>query len=215
MLPAWTGLPRPGDQVERLFSVPSPYHDLVLTYAWSRLDLDEGLGLVCLDSGHMIRVEGREVVVDGGEAWAVTFRVELDRGWRTRLAHMALVDDGGERTLLLEADGEGNWLRNGTPSPELQGCLDVDFAATPFTNTFVIRRLGLSVGETAEIRAAWVGVPHLEVEALEQTYLHLQPRAGVDRYEYRASGAYEGWIIEVDQDGVAIDYQGFARRIHP
>jgi uncharacterized protein len=187
----------------------------VLTYAWSRLDVDEGLGLVCLDKGDPIRVEGREVVVEEGAAWAVTFRVELDGGWRTRLAHMAVVDDGGERTLLLEADGEGNWLRDGTPFPELQGCLDVDIAATPFTNTFVIRRLGLSVGETAEIRAAWVGVPDLEVEPLDQIYRRLQPRDGVDRYEYRASGASQGWIIEVDQDGVSIDYEGFARRIHP
>jgi hypothetical protein len=187
----------------------------MLTYAWSRLDVDEGLGLVYLDTGDPIRVEGWEVVVEEGAAWAVTFRVELDRGWRTRLAHMAVVDDGGERTLLLEADGEGNWLRDGTPFPEFQGCLDVDIAATPFTNTFAIHRLELPAGETAEIRAAWVGVPHLEVEALEQTYLRLQPRDGVDRYEYRASGASEGWIIQVDQDGVAIDYEGFARRIHP
>jgi hypothetical protein len=187
----------------------------VLTYAWTRLDLDAGLGLACLDSGDVIRVDGREVAVHQGEAWAVSFRVELDRGWRTRLAEIAVVDDRGERTLLLEADGEGNWHRNETPFPELQGCLDVDIAATPFTNTFVIRRLGLSVGESSEIRAAWVGVPHLEVETLEQTYLHLQPQAGLDRYEYRSNGASEGLIITVDQDGVAIDYERFARRVHP
>lgn len=193
----------------------APYPDRMPVYAWSRVDLDEGLGVVHLDSRGPIRVEGREIGVDGDETWAVTFRVELDREWRTRLARVSVIDHGGERTLDLEADGEGNWLRNGTPSPELQGCLDVDIAATPFTNTFVIRRLGLSVGEAAEIQAAWVGVPRLEVEALEQTYLRLQPRDGVDRYEYRASGAAEGWVIEVDDDGVAIDYEGFARRIHP
>lgn len=196
-------------------SVSSPYHDRVLRYAWSRLDIDEGLGLVRLVAGDPIRVEGHEVAVDSGEAWAVTFQVELDRGWRTRVAQVAVVDDASERKLLLEADGEGNWLRDGVPSPELQGCLDVDIAATPFTNTFVIRRLGLSVGETAEIRAAWVGVPDLDVGALEQIYVRLQPRDGLDRYEYRANGSANGWIIEVDQDGVAMDYEGFARRIHP
>lgn len=188
---------------------------MVLTYVWSRLDLDEGLGLVRLDMGDPTRVEGHEVAVDKGQAWAVTFRVELDQGWRTRVVHLAVVGDAGEGTLVLEADGEGNWLRDGTPFPELEGCLDIDIAATPFTNTFVIRRLGLSVGETADIRAAWVGVPHLEVEALEQTYVRLDPLDGHDRYEYRASGAAEGWIIEVDQDAVAMDYEEFARRIHP
>ncbi len=187
---------------------------LVLTYVWSRLDLNEGLGLVRLDQGDPIRVGGHEVAADGDKAWAVTFRVELDRGWRTRVAQVAVVDDTSERELLLEADGEGNWLRDGVPSSELQGCLDVDIAATPFTNTFVIRRLGLSVGETVEIRAAWVGVPDLEVEAVGQTYVRLQPRAGVDRYEYHSGDAAKGRIIEVDQDGVAMDYEGFARRIH-
>lgn len=126
-----------------------------------------------------------------------------------------MADDAGERTLLLEGDGEGNWLRNGRPSPELQGCLDIDIAATPFTNTFAIRRLGLSVGETAEIQAAWVGVPRLEVRAVEQTYVRLDPLDGNDRYEYRAGGLAKSWIIEVDQDAVALDYEGFAGRVHP
>lgn len=185
------------------------------TYVWSRLDLEHGLGLVRLEEGNPIRVAGHEVGVDRGKAWTVTFRVDLDRRWRTRRAQLGVVGDTGEGSLHLEADGEGNWLRDRTPAPELKGCLDVDIAATPFTNTFVIRRLGLPVGERVEIRAAWVGVPHLEVEALEQTYVRLDPLEGRDRYEYRVRGATEGWIIEVDRDGVAMDYEGFARRIHP
>ena len=185
------------------------------TYAWSRLDLDQGMGLVRLESGDPMRVDGHEVAVHGGEAWAGIFYVELDREWRTRRARVTVVDASGERTLHLEADGEGNWLRQGKPTPELEGCLDVDIAATPFTNTFVIRRLGLSVGETAEIRAVWVGVPHLEVEALAQTYVRLESRDGLDRYQYRDSGSTENWIIEVDEDGVAVLYERFARRTYP
>jgi hypothetical protein len=179
------------------------------------VDVDAGLGLVRLEEGTSIRVEGHEVAVDGDEHWAATFEVELDEGWRTRHVEIAVVGNDGPRELLLESDGEGNWHLNGGPAAHLEGCLDVDIAATPFTNTFVIRRLALPVGGLGEVRAAWVGVPNLDVVSVDQTYVHLEPRDGTDRYEYRVAGSDEGWVIEVDEDGVAVDYQGFAHRVRP
>jgi hypothetical protein len=65
------------------------------------------------------------------------------------------------------------------------------------------------------VRAAWVGIPDLEVAAVEQTYRHLEPLDGTDRYEYRSETADEGRVIEVDEDGVALTYEGLARRVHP
>ena len=185
------------------------------TYAWSRLDLSAGLGLVRLEAEDPIRVEGREVAVDDHQSWAVSFRVLLDKEWRTRRAEIAVVNDHGHRDILIESDGEGTWSLNGSLAPELDGCLDVDIAATPFTNTFVIRRLGLPVGGVGEVRVAWVSVPRLEVAAMDQTYVHLEQLDGTDRYEYRSGGSEDGWIIEVDEDGVALDYEGFAHRLHP
>ncbi len=194
---------------------PRAYDGVVPTFTWSRLDLHAGLGWVRLETEAPILVEGYEVAVDGDESWVVTFKVQLEEGWRTRLAEIAVIDGLGSRELLLESDGKGNWHLNGSPAPELSGCLDVDIAATPFTNTFVIRRLRLPVGRVGEVRAVWVSIPHLEVAAVEQSYVHLEPRDGTDRYEYRVGGSIEGWVIEVDEDGVALDYEGFARRVHP
>jgi hypothetical protein len=145
----------------------------------------------------------------------VSFRVLLDQEWRTRRAEIALVDDSGDRDIILESDGEGTWSLNGSPASELQGCLDVDIAATPFTNTFVIRRLGLPVGGVGEVRVVWVDVPSLEVAAMNQTYSHLERLDRTDRYEYRSSSSEAGRIIEVDEDGVALEYEGFASRLHP
>lgn len=204
-----------GGDVCGLLLARSPYHGFVPTYVWARLDLEQGLGLVRLEEGNRIQVDGHEVAVDRGKAWTVTFRVDLDRRWRTRRAQLSVVDDKGERTLHLEADGKGNWLVDGVAAPELAGCLDVDIAATPFTNTFVIRRLGLAMGEGAEVRAAWVSIPSLEVAAVDQSYLHLEPDDAEDRYEYRSGGSPEGWIITVDSDGVALNYQDFAERTFP
>jgi hypothetical protein len=50
---------------------------------------------------------------------------------------------------------------------------------------------------------------------MDQTYVHLEQLDGTDRYEYRSGSSEDGWIIEVDEDGVALDYEGFARRLHP
>ncbi len=144
-----------------------------------------------------------------------SFRVLLDEDWRTRRAEIVVVDDHGHREILIESDGEGTWSLNGSLAPELDGCLDVDIAATPFTNTFVIRRLELPVGGVGEVRVAWVSVPSLEVAAMDQTYVHLEQLDGPDRYEYRSSSSENGWIIEGDEDGVALDYEGFAHRLHP
>lgn len=154
-------------------------------------------------------------MADAGKSWVVAFEVQLDEGWRSRRAEVAVHDDHGSRQLVLESDGNGTWHVNGSLAPELQGCLDVDIAATPFTNTFVIRRLGLPVGRVGEVEVAWVSVPELEVAAVKQSYAHLEPKSGTDRYEYRARGSIDGWVIEVDEGGVALDYEGFARRLHP
>ena len=40
--------------------------------------------------------------------------------------------------------------------PEYSDCVDVDLSFTPATNTLPIRRLGLDIGEEAEIHVAWL-----------------------------------------------------------
>lgn len=171
--------------------------------------------MVRVETDDLIRVEGYEVAVDSARSWVVTFEVRLDDKWRTRQAEVVVVEDERSRQVLIESDGEGEWHLDGAPAPELDGCFDVDIAATPYTNTFVIRRLGIPVGEVAKVKAAWVRIPELEVAAMDQTYLHLGPLDGTDRYEYRAENAGKGRVIDVDEDGVALTYEGFARRLHP
>ena len=47
---------------------------------------------------------------------------------------------------------------------------------TPFTNTVAIRRLGLQVGEAAEIKVAYILVPELSLRAAPQRYTRLADR---------------------------------------
>jgi len=153
---------------------------------------------------------GAEVVAEP-EPLSCWFRVEVDEGWVTSSAEVLAFAGLGERRLDLRADGDRRWSRNEVPVPQLDGCLDVDIAATPLTNTFPIRRLhDLQVGVAVTIPVAWVDVPTLTVDRVEQTYRRL----GRSVWEYR-DPTYGPFRLTVDADGLVVDYEGLARRVGP
>ncbi len=178
--------------------------------AWRRSDGERGHSLARAerrDGGWLF--SGTEVLAGPGTLLACSFRVEVDDRWLTRAVEVASVSGLGERRLLLTADDDRRWARDGVPAPELDGCLDVDVAATPLTNTFPIRRLtALRAGEEATSPVAWVDVPALGVTRVAQTYR----RVAADRWEY-SDAAHGAFALTVDDDGLVVDYAGFATRV--
>ena len=147
----------------------------------------------------------------GNVPYGLSYRLRCDGGWRCREAVFALV--GEARTLHLLADGEGSWRSgDGVPLEALRGCVDIDIAATPFTNTLPIRRLRLARGQSRELRVAYIPVPSLRPEAAGQRYSCLEP----DRL-YRYESLPSGFTAEltVDEDGLVIDYPEMFRRWQP
>jgi hypothetical protein len=87
----------------------------------------------------------------------------------------------------LRSDGDGRWWKEtGEPLAALAGCLDVDFSATPFTNTLPIRRLGLQPGESTEIAVVYIDAPSLDVVSIRQRYTCLDRDASSGRYRFEA-----------------------------
>jgi hypothetical protein len=158
-----------------------------------------------------------EVCADRGSAWGVWFAVRVDAAWVTSDFAATATSEVGSRAVVLESDGHGSWTRRAgdesTPAPELDGCTDVDIVSTPFTNTLPIRRLALEEGESADIRAAWVDVPSLEVSISNQRYTRLEPANGVDRYRFATPDSGDTYLLTVDEDGMVIDYERFAERV--
>ena len=153
---------------------------------------------------------GTEVLAGPDVVLSCTFRVDLDAVWRTAHVEAEVVDADGARALVLDAT-DGRWTRNGDLAPDLAGCTDVDVAATPLTNTFPIRRLAdLEVGAAQTLAVAWVDVPTLTVTRVEQTYTRLAAHGW--RYHDAEHGAFE---LTVDDDGIVVDYEGFATRVRP
>ena len=178
------------------------------TYVWRRLDLD-GRVFVRLDqSVDGVSAAGYEICAEGDQRWAVRFSVELDAAWRHERTTVDVMDDAGTRTLALESDGAGSWLRGGRPDPSLEGCTDVDLAGNPFTNAFVTRRVAPAVGADVEVRAAYIQTPALSVRPLVQRY----QRLAADRWVY-ADDEYGRFELSTDADGVAVDYEQLAERV--
>jgi hypothetical protein len=143
------------------------------------------------------------------------YEIHCDAAWRVREVTVRTLDSP-ERSIVLRADGEGVWNdAGGAPVPALEGCVDVDVSVTPFTNTLPIRRLELAPGQAATLRMAYVRVPGLTFEAVEQRYTCLERGAAGGRYRYE--GLDTGFTAElpVDADGLVLDYPGLSRRRWP
>ena len=177
-----------------------------------------GIEHLCLRiDGEGVEADGLVVAAEAGRAFRLSYEIRCDPCWRVREVRAILLDRGGG--LHLRADGEGRWTTgDGRPLPTLDGCVDVDLSATPFTNTLPIRRLGLRPGEAAEIAVAWIAAPELTVEAARQCYTRLEEREGDARYRFEAPPSPrlpDGFVAElpVDGDGLVLDYPGLFRRI--
>ncbi|MEJ8561856.1 putative glycolipid-binding domain-containing protein [Yoonia sp. GPGPB17] len=142
------------------------------------------------------------------------YLVRTDRLFRTREVTVNYV--GGAR-MHVEADGEGNWTNRHDHQPiaALEGCIDVDIGVTPATNALPIKRLQLRKDESQDILAAYVPLP----DQIEGDFL---PRPAPQRYTclvpaqtYRYEGLFRGFtaVLEIDQDGLVIDYPDTFRRV--
>lgn len=148
------------------------------------------------------KLRARSIVDLGSER--LEYAVELDPTW-TFVALSLRSSDG--RTLELACD-DGEWRANGSARPDLAEAEDIDLAFSPFSNTLPIRRLGLAVGESADIVTAYVDHESFTVTTDPQRYTRLT----TDRYLYESRDGDFRREITVDDDGLVVDYPGLFER---
>jgi uncharacterized protein len=95
---------------------------------------------------------------------------------------------------------DGAWSVDGQQRPDLAACGDLDLGWTPMTNLIPMRRLGLGVGQSVEITAAWFRFPELDIVANEQRYTRL----ATNRWRYE-SGQYDFELV-LDEHGIVRTY---------
>lgn len=121
-----------------------------------------------------------------------------------------LFRDLDEPDLWLATDGRGRWGEvHGAHRTDLDGCVDVDVAGSPFTNCIPIRRLPLAVGHASRGPALVIDTETLAVVPHEQTY----SRVGDDRWRYVSRNTGEEVEVTVDTYGLVLDEPGVFRRL--
>jgi uncharacterized protein len=144
------------------------------------------------------RLAGTAILAVGGAPYAVEYAVGVDAEWRTRSVDVTC----NEVTIELLGDGAGGWS-----IPGFDGCIDMDLGFTPATNTLPIRRLGLEVGDAADLDVVWLRFPELTLERMTQRY----ERLAEGRYRYSSPGfAAE---LRLDDHGLVLEYEGLWRAI--
>lgn len=164
-----------------------------------------------------ITPEADEIVARGvaigqreGAAYGVDYTLVCDRDWTVRA-----VDLGTTRgmALSLRSDGQGRWSNHdGRPLPEFDGCIDVDLAGSPLTNTLPIRRLDWTASEGRSVRLDMLYVSFDSFVPTRDGQVYACLEAG-RRFRYQAADLSFSAELEVDEDGLVLGYPGLFRRV--
>ncbi len=183
------------------------------TACWQHRQARSGFEVACFEAAaggwHL---DGTTTAIEDGQAWIVTYSIEVDAAWLTREARVTVRTAAGLRQTELAADGAGHWLVDSRPAAHLDGCLDIDLESSALTNTLPVHRLGLAPGTGAKPPAAYVRVPDLRTERLEQVYARLPDEGGPPRYRYAAPAFGFTCTLGYDESGLILDYPGIAAR---
>ncbi|MDQ2887745.1 MAG: putative glycolipid-binding domain-containing protein [Chloroflexota bacterium] len=146
----------------------------------------------------------------------VHYEISCTAQWGLRAVYISTLGSSPQALRLL-TDGAGNWTTEaGEALPMLQGCLDVDISATPFTNTLPIRRLALQPGSVATLDMAYIAAPQMRLRVKQQRYTCLDATSTGGRYRFESltDGAVSFTAeLPVDGDGLVLDYPGLFRRV--
>jgi len=136
------------------------------------------------------------------------FVLRLSAGWVVQ--QCLLFRDLDEPDLWLGTDSHGRWGEmNGAHRTELDGCTDIDFVNTPFTNCIPIRRLPLLVGHSATISVAVIDVETLGITKQTQQYTKVSPNT----WRYFSVAANSEVEARVDEFGFVVDEPNSFQRV--
>jgi hypothetical protein len=180
-----------------MFRAPAP-----LSIRWRPV---QGTGLEHLT----LRPEAGGVVAEsvvigerGGKPYGLTYRIECDARWCVRAFRIETTDGRG---IAMLSDAAGRWRDpDGKLREEFDGCIDIDLAGTPFTNTLPIRRLGLKP-ESGTVDLHMLYIPFDDFMPIRDGQRYTCLKAG-RLYRYEAADRTFAADLPVDEHGLVTDY---------
>lgn len=178
--------------------------EAIETMLWRGLVLlgHESCGLFSQESEW--HLEGTAVFSHQQKPCRLNYHIVCDQDWHTLSArvqgwlHKTLIE------LEIKTECNGRWWLNDAEQPSIAGCIDIDLNFSPSTNLLPIRRLGLGIGESAEVKAAWLRFPSFKLEMLPQQYQRLNEKT----YLYKSAGGQFVAELKVSPVGFVVNYPG-------
>jgi len=169
---------------------------------WRRLDRPghESARIVVTDAHR--HLTGTTVFAHDGQPCRLDYLIVCNSEWET----LSVRVEGwvGDKTIAIQvtAESQSVWKLNGLDQPQVAGCVDIDLNFSPSTNLLPVRRLGLPIGQQAQVKAAWLRFPSFRLEPLEQLYRRTGPMA----YHYESAGGKFVAELQVNEAGFVTEY---------
>lgn len=168
---------------------------------WRRLDNPghEWALLTGLGAGPILR--GTAVFMEDHVTGRLDYKIRCNPQWETLSAEILGWVGSKKIKLSILRTPEYTWRINGRSVPGVKGCIDLDLSFSPSTNLLPIRRSNLEIGQEAEVRAAWLRFPDMELHPLHQRFR----RTGSLCYFYESDTGFST-ELKVNSEGFVIDY---------
>ena len=147
----------------------------------------------------------------GSGGFRLHYSVRCGGSWRFVEARLGIEQRGEARRLDLLRPRTVPGRSTAPARPDLAGCDYIDIMASPFTNTLPIRDLSFVRDQPQRIQVAYITVPELNVTRQEQDYTRLDDGEPPRRFRYRGASGFVA-EVDVDEDGIVVDYGDIWRR---
>ncbi|MEP7326135.1 MAG: putative glycolipid-binding domain-containing protein [Gemmatimonadota bacterium] len=172
------------------------------TILWRRMDRPGHEAAVLLFRDPAWSLRGSVIVLDHGVPCRLDYAVVCDAAWHTLWARVNGWMGTDPVNHRISRSPAGRWRHNGIEQPHLDQCIDMDLGFSPSTNLLPIRRLGLGVGDSAPVAAAWLKFPEFSLTRLDQVYHREADR----QYRYESGAGRFTATLEVDGAGMVLRY---------
>ena len=169
---------------------------------WRRLDVAGHEYAELRSQPHGWLLDGTALFEHEKQPTRLEYEVKCDETWTTLSATVRGRVGTRDVDVRIVRHADGSWDLNDQRCIVVSGCLDVDLNFSPSTNVLPIRRLNLSIGQKAQVRAAWLRFPSFALEPLEQSYHRLGERL----FRYESDGGKFVAELEVSEAGLAQRY---------
>ncbi len=143
-----------------------------------------------------------------GRIYKVDYTIKVNSKWETQEIRIRARHSDHEQEIVLLKDNEDGWIMNNEKAYAFTGCIDVDIALTPFTNSLPVNRLKMREGEEQTISVIYFDLLNWDVKPVKQLYRKISENS----YHYENIPNNFQADITVDKQGFVIEYPGLFNR---